>query len=189
MQQLLQHIKKDKHGDALVEKLAQRFSTTEDVSHWRNIAFCIGQLPFSDKGVKKLIDAHPAYKNALEDDETAGIILSIVAKVKKAATKPDSKELAEDLENKVLTIIAEWAEINGKAGAEEEGADAGGDGQTDGNGNANDENAIAIAKSPNASSPLKSPLRERLGEADDHEELIAAVKQLEVDSEPDAPTQ
>ena len=58
--------------------------------------------------------------NALEDDETAGIILSIVAKVKKAATKPDSKELAEDLENKVLTIIAEWAEINGKAGPEEE---------------------------------------------------------------------
>ncbi len=196
MQQLLQHIKKDKHGDALVEKLAQRFSTTEDVSHWRNIAFCIGQLPFSDKGVKKLIDAHPAYKNALEDDETAGIILSIVAKVKKAATKPDSKELAEDLENKVLTIIAEWAEINGKAGPEEEeeeeGADAGDDGQTDGNGNANDENvdisnanANAVAKSPNTSSPLKSPRRER----PDQEELIAAVKQLEVDSEPDATTQ
>ena len=98
----------------------------------------------------------------------------------------------------MLTIIAEWAEINGKAGPEEEeeeeeeGADAGDDGQTDGNGNANDENvdisnanANAVAKSPNTSSPLKSPRRER----PDQEELIAAVKQLEVDSEPDATTQ
>lgn len=114
MQQLLVHIKKDKHGDALIEKLCQRFASTEDVTQWRNLAFCMSQLPISDKGVKKMAEGHTAYKNALEDDETAQLILSIVAKVKKSASKPESKELAVDLENKVQSIIAEWKEINGE---------------------------------------------------------------------------
>ncbi|WPT11640.1 Condensin complex subunit 1 [Picochlorum sp. SENEW3] len=118
MQQLLVHIKKDKHGDALVEKLCQRFASTEDALQWRNIAFCISQLPTSDKGVKKLIEGHIAYKNALEDDETAQIMLAIVAKVKKSASKPESKELADDFESKVLHYIAEWKEINGEVDGE-----------------------------------------------------------------------
>lgn len=114
MQQLLVHIKKDKHGDALIEKLCQRFGSTEDLRQWRNIAFCMTQLPMSDKGVKKMIESHAAYKNALEDDETAQLIMTIVAKVKKSASKPESKELATDLENKVQSLITEWKDINGE---------------------------------------------------------------------------
>jgi condensin complex subunit 1 len=113
MQQLLAHIKKDKQGDALVEKLCQRFASTEDESQWRNVAFCIIQLPISDKGIKKLVEGFNFYKNALADEETAGILLSIVAKAKKNASKPESKELIEDLESKMVNCIEEWDEING----------------------------------------------------------------------------
>ncbi len=188
MQQLLVHIKKDKHGDALVEKLCQRFSATEDVAQWRNIAFCISQLPMSDKGVKKLTDGHPAYKNALEDDETSATMLSIVARVKKSSSKQESKELAEDLENKMLTIIAEWKEINGHGGAEEaehaaegdenaesEAEDVGHDTENTGE-NAGD----SLNDGKNLAAPgMKSP-RELPGETDEERDLIAAVKQLEV---------
>ena len=125
MQQLLVHIKKDKHGDALIEKLCQRCGSTEDIAQWRNIAFCMSQLPVSDKGIKKLMECHASYKNALSDDETAQTILSIIAKVKKSATKAESKELVSDLESKVLTIISEWKEINGDS------QDADGDGEND----------------------------------------------------------
>ena len=191
MQQLLVHIKKDKHGDALVEKLCQRFSATEDVAQWRNIAFCISQLPMSDKGVKKLTDGHPAYKNALEDDETSQTMLSIVARVKKSASKPESKELAEDLENKMLTIIAEWKEINGQA---EDAAEDAVDGETDAESDREDadvdvENSHenvpdALNDGKNLAAPaLKSP-RELPSETEE-EDLIAAVKQLEVQGNPD----
>ena len=113
MQQLLAHIKKDKQGDALVEKLCQRFASTEDESQWRNVAFCISQLPISDKGIKKMVEGFNFYKNALADEETAEILLSIVAKAKKNASKPESKELVEDLESKMVNCIEEWDEING----------------------------------------------------------------------------
>ena len=182
MAQLLVHIKKDKHGDALVEKLCQRFAATEDVSQWRNIAFCISQLPFSDKGVKKLIEGHAVYKNALEDDETAGVILSIVAKVKKSATKPESKELADDLENKVVTIIAEWKEINGggEDGKVEDGMEEDGDIDDD-KSDHNDENTDKTNLAPQPTL-MKSP-RERPSDVEEQEELIAAVKHLEVGGE------
>ena len=42
--QLLGYIKKDKQGDALVEKLCQRFGATEDRAQWHNIAFCLTQV-------------------------------------------------------------------------------------------------------------------------------------------------
>ena len=182
MQQLLVHIKKDKHGDALVEKLCQRFLATEDVAQWRNIAFCISQLPMSDKGVKKLTDGHPSYKNALEDEETAQTMLGIVAKIKKSASKQESKELADDLENKVLTIIAEWKEINGGAPEEDGEAEGEMDGENENeNINNNEEHTDASSGKKSAMvSPLKSP-RESSDIVDGQEELIAAVKQLDVE--------
>lgn len=42
--QLLAHIKKDKQGDALIEKLCQRFAATDDPQQWHNIAFCLTQV-------------------------------------------------------------------------------------------------------------------------------------------------
>lgn len=113
MHQLLAYIKKDKHGDALMEKLCHRFASTEDIVQWRNVSFCMSQLPLSDKGVKKMIEGFGNYKNALADDETAETMLQIVAKVKKGASKPESKELASDLETKISQCIQEWQEING----------------------------------------------------------------------------
>ena len=42
--QLLGYIKKDKQGDALIEKLCQRFAATQEPAQWHSIAFCLTQV-------------------------------------------------------------------------------------------------------------------------------------------------
>ena len=109
MQQLLAYIKKDKQGDALTEKLCQRFAATEDAAQWKNIAFCLTQLPLSEKGLKKLADNFKLYKHALVDAEVASLFAGIVSKAKKSGSKTDTKQILEDLETKLSEFCAEVA--------------------------------------------------------------------------------
>ncbi len=46
----------EKQCESLVEKLCHRFRTTEDVQQWRHFAFCLSQVSYSDKGIKKLTE-------------------------------------------------------------------------------------------------------------------------------------
>ena len=48
MRHLLQYIGKEKHADSLVDKLCARFVTTSDITQWRNLTFCIGQVNFAE---------------------------------------------------------------------------------------------------------------------------------------------
>eukprot|EP00887_Chlorella_sp_A99_P003643 scaffold7.g3643.t1 len=107
---LLGYIKKDKQGDALVEKLCQRFAATQDVGQWHNIAFCLTQLPTSDKGLRKLCESFKLYKHALGDEEVATAITGIVAKAKKGAAKAEMKALIEEFEAKIVAYAEERAE-------------------------------------------------------------------------------
>ncbi|KAG7674430.1 hypothetical protein Ndes2437B_g00695 [Nannochloris sp. 'desiccata'] len=117
MQRLLGYIKKDKQGDALVEKLCQRFASSEDPTQWRNVAFCLAQLPISEKGVRKFAESFKLYKNALGDAETAETIGGILVKAKKSAAKPELKALVEELEVKIEATAAERAEEEAAAAA------------------------------------------------------------------------
>ena len=47
MKTLLGYIGKDKHADSLVEKLMLRFETSTKPAQWRNLAFCLTQVPHS----------------------------------------------------------------------------------------------------------------------------------------------
>jgi hypothetical protein len=48
--QLLGYIKKDRQGDALVEKLCQRFGASDDPLQWHSIAFCLTQVRWGEGG-------------------------------------------------------------------------------------------------------------------------------------------
>jgi len=109
MQQLLAYIKKDKQGDALTDKLCQRFAATDDPGQWRNIAFCLTQLPISDKGIKRLADGFKLYKHSLQDAEVAAAFAGIITKAKKGEKKPEVKAIIDDLETKVAEYVAELA--------------------------------------------------------------------------------
>lgn len=94
-QQLLGYIKKDRQADALLEKLAGRLAASDSVPHWHNIAFCLTQLPLSDRGLRKLSDGFAGYKHALvSDGEVQAAFAAVLAKAKKSAGKADLKVCA-----------------------------------------------------------------------------------------------
>ncbi|KAL4554468.1 hypothetical protein LXL04_039298 [Taraxacum kok-saghyz] len=68
MQFLIGSIKKDKQMEALVEKLCHRFSGVTDARQWENISYCLSQLSFTDKGIKKLIDLFKVYEHVLSNE-------------------------------------------------------------------------------------------------------------------------
>jgi condensin complex subunit 1 len=47
MKTLLGYIGKERHADSLVEKLMLRFEAAASPSQWRNLAFCLAQVPQS----------------------------------------------------------------------------------------------------------------------------------------------
>ncbi|GMH29408.1 hypothetical protein Nepgr_031251 [Nepenthes gracilis] len=100
MQFLIGSIKKDKQMDGLVEKLCNRFCGITDSSQWERIAYCLSQLSFTEKGMKKLIESFKAYEHALCEDSVMEHFRNIISKGKKFA-KPEMKSCIEEFEEKL----------------------------------------------------------------------------------------
>lgn len=108
MKYLFSFIEKDKQVDSLVEKLCHRFPTSTgnvehhflktekwkekiskrrnltlllDPKHWRDIAYCLTLLNYSEKSFKKLSDLFKFYKDAIADETVYESLLAIAAKV------------------------------------------------------------------------------------------------------------
>jgi len=95
---LLGFIGKDKHSEGLADKLLHRFEASDDPTVWRDVAFCLTQLPLNDKMVRKLAEGVRVYKRALADDDVWASVGALVAKSKRViATKPEVKD-----------VVAEW---------------------------------------------------------------------------------
>jgi len=96
-----------------------------------------------------------------------------VANVKKSASKPESKELAADFENKVQTMIAEWKEINGQEEEhEKEEAE---------NSNSNDDDGENNMALMNTSNDVDSVTRKNDSIIkEEHDNLTTAVERLQV---------
>ncbi|KAK9041417.1 hypothetical protein V6N11_016519 [Hibiscus sabdariffa] len=100
MQFLIGSIKKDKQMESLVEKLCNRFSGVTDVLQWENISYCLSQLSFTEKGVKRLIESFKTYEHALSEDSVMDHFRNIINKSKKFA-KPELKVCIEEFEEKL----------------------------------------------------------------------------------------
>ncbi|XP_010672998.2 condensin-1 complex subunit CAP-D2 [Beta vulgaris subsp. vulgaris] len=100
MQFLIGSIKKDKQMEGLVEKLCNRFNGVTDSSHWQCLAYCLSQLAFTDKGMKKLIESFKTYEHALCEDSVMDHFRNIINKGKKFA-KPELKSSIEEFEEKL----------------------------------------------------------------------------------------
>ncbi|GAB2227931.1 hypothetical protein Droror1_Dr00009760 [Drosera rotundifolia] len=100
MQFLIGSIKKDKQMEGLVEKLCNRFSGATDPSQWESIAYCVSQLTFTDKGIKKLMESFKVYEHVLTNDSVMDHFRSIISKGKKLA-KADLKSSIEEFEEKL----------------------------------------------------------------------------------------
>ncbi|XVF56261.1 hypothetical protein PTKIN_Ptkin06aG0105000 [Pterospermum kingtungense] len=97
---LIGSIKKDKQMESLVEKLCNRFSGVTDVLQWENISYCLSQLSFTEKGMKKLVESFKTYEHALSEDSVMDHFRNIINKGKKFA-KPELKVCIEEFEEKL----------------------------------------------------------------------------------------
>lgn len=109
MQFLIGSIKKDKQMEALVDKLCNRFAGVNDVRQWQYISYCLSQLTFTEKGLKKLIDNFKMFEHALSEDSVMNHFRTVIAKCKKFA-KPDLKVCIEEFEEKVSKVHEEKKE-------------------------------------------------------------------------------
>ncbi|XP_024543850.1 condensin complex subunit 1 isoform X1 [Selaginella moellendorffii] len=100
MQFLLDFIKKDRQIEGLIEKLCNRFVGTSDRAQWQAIAYCLSQLTFTDKAMKRLIDLFKQFANALVDEQVLDSFKTICSKAKKLA-KQDYRQLLEEFELKI----------------------------------------------------------------------------------------
>lgn len=82
---LMNFVEKGKQVEKLVEKLCQRFRTSDTEKETRDIAFCIAQLNVNEKCITKLADAFKLYAPALADDDVYQNITSAIVKARKHA--------------------------------------------------------------------------------------------------------
>ncbi|KAK8460996.1 hypothetical protein SEVIR_2G431300v4 [Setaria viridis] len=109
MQFLISSIKKEKQMEALVDKLCNRFAGVNDVRQWEYISYCLSQLTFTEKGLKKLIDNFKMFEYALSEDSVMNHFRSVISKCKKFA-KPELKVCIEEFEEKLSKVHQEKKE-------------------------------------------------------------------------------
>ncbi|KAJ1292247.1 hypothetical protein BS78_02G377600 [Paspalum vaginatum] len=109
MQFLICSIKKDKQMEALVDKLCNRFAGVNDVRQWEYISYCLSQLTFTEKGLKKLIDNFKMFEHALSEDSVMNHFRTVTSKCKKFA-KPELKACIEEFEEKLIKVHEEKKE-------------------------------------------------------------------------------
>ncbi|XP_058210768.1 condensin-1 complex subunit CAP-D2 isoform X2 [Rhododendron vialii] len=109
MQFLIGSIKRDKQMEALVEKLCNRFCGVTDVRQWEYISYCLSQLAFTEKGMKKLMESFKSYEHILSEDSVMDNFRNIVNKTKKFA-KPELKSCIDEFEEKLVKFHLEKKE-------------------------------------------------------------------------------
>jgi condensin complex subunit 1 len=62
---LLSHIDKDKQTESIVDKLCNKFRSSENTIEWRNTAYCLTQMKYTEKIFIKLLEHYDGYKDKL----------------------------------------------------------------------------------------------------------------------------
>ncbi|KAM6214290.1 condensin complex subunit 1 isoform 2-T2 [Rhynchocyon petersi] len=100
MKQLLSYITKDKQTESLVEKLCQRFRTARTERQYRDLAYCVSQLPLTERGLRKMLDNFDCFGDKLSDSSIFSAFLLVVGKLRRGA-KPEGKALVDEFEQKL----------------------------------------------------------------------------------------
>nr|XP_044611923.1 condensin complex subunit 1 isoform X2 [Equus asinus] len=100
MKQLLSYITKDKQTETLVEKLCQRFRTARTERQYRDLAYCVSQLPLTERGLRKMLDNFDCFGDKLSDESIFSAFLSVVSKLRRGA-KPEGKAIIDEFEQRL----------------------------------------------------------------------------------------
>lgn len=83
-------INKDRQIEGLIEKLCFRFKVTEQERQWRDIAYCLSLLTYTEKTIKKLTDNIVLFKDKVQVQEVHDFFKQIISNTLKLA-KPELK--------------------------------------------------------------------------------------------------
>ncbi|XP_025960649.2 condensin complex subunit 1 isoform X1 [Dromaius novaehollandiae] len=101
MRHLFSYITKDKQTESLVEKLCQRFRTARTERQYRDLSHCLTLLPLTERGLHKLQDNFDCFADKLQDPAVYSCFQAVLLRFRRAASKTESKALAEELEQKL----------------------------------------------------------------------------------------
>ncbi|NXK45887.1 CND1 protein, partial [Chauna torquata] len=101
MRHLFLYITKDKQTESLVEKLCQRFRTVRNERQYRDLSYCLTLLPISERGLHKLQDNFDCFADKLQDPAVYSFFQAVLVRFRRVASKPETKALAEELEQKL----------------------------------------------------------------------------------------
>ncbi|XP_054674617.1 condensin complex subunit 1 isoform X3 [Grus americana] len=101
MRHLFSYITKDKQTESLVEKLCQRFRTARTERQYRDLSYCLTLLPISERGLHKLQDNFDCFADKLQTPAVYSCFQTVLARFRRAGGKPETKALAEELEQKL----------------------------------------------------------------------------------------
>ncbi|NXL30673.1 CND1 protein, partial [Glaucidium brasilianum] len=101
MRHLFSYITKDRQTESLVEKLCQRFRTARTERQYQDLSYCLTLLPLSDRSLHKLQDNFDCFADKLQDPTVYGYFQTVLARFRRAGGKPETKALAEELEQKL----------------------------------------------------------------------------------------
>ena len=126
---LLSFISKDAQTVALVGKLCQRFAESMEPQAWRDIAYCLTQLPYNARCVAKIVENFAFYKMQVQDDLVFECFTTIATKARKTNAKADAavKESIEEWYAKIDRLhqgLSEEAEQTVEAVDQAEQAEA-----------------------------------------------------------------
>ncbi|NXT72031.1 CND1 protein, partial [Chaetops frenatus] len=101
MRHLFSCITKDKQTESLVERLCQRFRTVSTERQYRELSLCLALLPVSERCLHKLQDNYDCFADKLQDPVVYNCFQTVLAQFCRAGVKPETKALAEELEQKL----------------------------------------------------------------------------------------
>lgn len=90
MRYIIGLINKDRQIENLVDKLCYRFKITEQERQWRDIAFCLSLLSYTEKTIKKLMENIRYFKDKVQVKEVYDYFRNIITNTLKLA-KPEVK--------------------------------------------------------------------------------------------------
>lgn len=94
------YITKDRQTESLVEKLCQRFRTATLDRQYRDLAFCLGLLPASERGLRKIQDNFDCISDKLQQDYVYQQFQSLVGRLRRAL-RPELKVLVDEFEQRI----------------------------------------------------------------------------------------
>ncbi|XP_054267936.1 condensin complex subunit 1 [Macrosteles quadrilineatus] len=101
---IMDQIQKEKQLENLVEKLCKRMKESLCERQWKDLAFCLSLLPWSDRSLRRLIDHATCFCDRLLYQPVATLFMSIVSSVSRS-TKPGLKEIGAELNAIIDEVI------------------------------------------------------------------------------------